>query len=59
MTVKEQLYKAAIKRELKEKYEEDKYGIHCISCGAYAPTAKKIVHYRRCLTGQLERILAL
>ena len=57
--IKENLYKKALKRELKDKYEEDKYGIHCIACGAYNPIAKKIFHYRRCPTQQLERILAL
>ena len=60
MTIaKERLYKSAIKRELKDKYEEDKYGIHCLACGAYNPIAKKISHYRRCPTAQIERILAL
>ena len=41
MTTKERLYKSVIKRELKEKYEEDKYGIHCISCGAYRIAEEK------------------
>ena len=59
MTIKEKLYCEAIKRELKNKYEEDKYGIHCIACGAYNLIAKKISHYRRCPTVQLERILTI
>lgn len=59
MTIKEKLYREIIKRELKDKYEEDKYGIHCISCGTYNPIPKKITHYRRCPAAQIERILAL
>lgn len=59
MTIKERLYKATIKRELKEKYEEDKFGIHCMYCGAYAAIGKPITHYRRCPTARLERIVSL
>lgn len=59
MTIKERLKHKALERELKNKYEEDKYGIHCISCGAYNPTGKEIFHYPRCPTAQLERILSL
>ena len=55
----ERLYQAALKRELKDKYEEDKYGIHCIACGAYNPIFKKLFHYRRCPTAQIERILSI
>ena len=57
--VKEKLYKGALKRELKDKYEEDKYGIHCIPCGAYNPIAKELFHYPGCPTAQLERILSI
>ena len=58
--VKERLYRETIKRELKDKYEEDKYGVHCIACGAYGLlNDKSFYHYRRCPTAQLERILAL
>jgi len=59
MTVKEKLYKSIIKRELIEKYEEDRYGIRCISCGKYNPAGKQVSHYRRCPTGQIERIILL
>lgn len=58
-TVKEKLYKGIIKRELKEKYEEDKFGMHCMSCGGYAPINKPLNHYRRCPTAQMERAIAL
>ena len=57
--IKERLYRKALERELADKYENDKYGKSCKSCGAHHPIAKKIFHYRKCPTGQLERILAL
>ena len=57
--IKEKLYRKALERELKDKYEEDQYEIHCRSCGDYNPIAMKIVHYHRCPTAQLERILAI
>ena len=59
MTVKERLYKEVIKRELKDKYEDDKYGTSCMSCGAYNPISKNIIHYRHCPTRQIERILSI
>ena len=64
MTVKERLYQAVIKRELKDKYEMNGDGItlSCISCGASEVVKDGILiqeHYRRCPTGQLERILAI
>jgi len=62
MTIKERLYQAVIKRELKDKYEESRYGTHCRSCGKIPQLEEGILvqkHYRRCPTGQLERILAL
>ena len=59
MTIKEKLYQGIIKRELKDKYEEDKHSKTCKYCNAYAPKFDPIWHYRRCPTAQLERILVL
>ncbi len=62
MTIKERLYQAVIKRELKDKYEESRYGTHCRYCGMKAHLEEGILvqkHYRRCPTGQIERILAI
>ena len=58
-TIKTQLYYKALERELKDKYEEDKYGTSCRACGAHNPIAKKIFHYWGCPTGQIERILSI
>lgn len=58
-TIKEKLYKKALQREMVDAYEDDKYGTSCKSCGAHHPTSKKIFHYRRCPTAQIERILAI
>ena len=58
-TIKEKLYKKALERDIVDAYENDKYGKSCKSCGAHNPIAKKIFHYRRCPTAQLERILAI
>ena len=62
MTTKERLYREVLKRELKAKYEEGRYGTNCIACGKIATLKEGILiqeHYRRCQTGQLERILAI
>ena len=60
MTTKERLYKEALKRELKAKYEESKHSIECLCCGDYASKlGRPLNHYRRCPTRQLERILAI
>ena len=62
MTIKERLYQAIIKRELKDKYEEGRYGTGCIACGKIATLEDGILiqeHYRRCPTAQLERVLAI
>ena len=59
MTIKEKLYRKALQREIADDYEDDKYGTSCKSCGAHNPIAKKIFHYRRCPTAQIERILSL
>lgn len=59
MTIKEKLYLAALKRQLKGKYVKDKSGTLCIACGAHNPIAKKILHYSHCPTSQIERILAI
>lgn len=59
---KEKLYKGIIKRELKDKYEESRYGTSCIKCGKIATIEDGILiqrHYRRCPIAQMERILAL
>lgn len=61
-TVKDKLYQGIIKRELKDKYEDDKYGTYCIQCGHYDTIENGILihrHYRRCPTAQVERILEL
>ncbi len=60
--VKERLYQAIIKRELKDKYEESRYGTACIKCGKVGALEEGILiqeHYRRCPTAQLERVLAI
>lgn len=62
MTVKEKLYREIIKRELKGKYEDGRYGTNCIACGKVAVIKDGILiqgHYRKCPTAQLERILLL
>ena len=60
--IKERLYRAIIKRELKDKYEESRYGTSCIKCGKIATLKEGILvqgHYRKCPTAQLERVLAI
>lgn len=62
MTIKERLYKEVIKRELKDKYEDGRYGTACIACGKVTVIKDGILiqgHYRRCPTAQLERIVNL
>ena len=62
MSTKERLYKEALKRELKDKYEEGRYGTNCIKCGKIATLKEGILiqeHYRRCPPAQLERVLAI
>lgn len=62
MTIKEKLYQGIIKRELKDKYEEGRYGTQCKTCGTCGVIEEGILvhkHYWRCHTGQMERILAL
>ena len=60
--IKERLYRAIIKRELKDKYEDGRYGTACIACGKVATLKEGILvqgHHRRCPTAQLERILVI
>lgn len=62
MTIKEKLYKEAIKREMKGKYEEGRYGTNCTACGKIATLEDGILvqeHHRKCPTAQIERILAI
>jgi len=62
MTVKELLYKAVIRRALKDKYDVGINNSSCRYCGMQARIEEGILvqkHYRRCSTGQLERILAI
>ena len=62
MTTKERLYREALKRELKDKYEDGRYGTACIACGKVATLKEGILvqeHHRRCPTAQLERILVI
>lgn len=62
MTLKEKLYKEIIKRELKNKYEDSRYGTSCIACGKVAAVEEGVLiqgHYRRCPTAQIERIISL
>lgn len=59
---KNRLLKGIIKRELKDKYEESRYGTSCSKCGKMASLEEGILaqkHYRRCTTAQLERVLEL
>lgn len=60
--VKELLYKKALERELQNKYDEGRYGNQCSACGNIETIEKGILikkHYRRCPTGQIERLLKL
>lgn len=60
--IKEKLYQGIIKRELKDKYEEGRYGTQCKTCGTCGVVEEGILvhkHYRRCPTAQMERIIEL
>ena len=59
---KNKLLKGILAREIKDKYEESRYGTSCIKCGKIATPEEGILvqgHYKRCPTAQLERILSL
>ena len=59
---KNKLLKGILAREIKDKYEESRYGTSCIKCGKIATLKEGILvqgHYRRCPTAQLERVLSI